>query len=165
MSTKGNVAELMFLYRTGWSRFVKRFSLISDKCFIFPCAKMLNSSKAELLSHCNRWSLIEFSLDCFVFLKVSGDIPIYSSDLIDSLSHRDNKKNCIYHTCIQKPRLILNRKYTIFKSEHISRGKSRTVATFKMERFKIKVNDWKPLNIITNHSILDVAGVLDPPMY
>ena len=33
-----------------------------------------------------------------------------------------------------------------------------------MERFVIIVNGWKPLTIITKHSILDVAAVVDPPM-
>ena len=33
-----------------------------------------------------------------------------------------------------------------------------------MERFVIIVNAWKPLTIITKRSILDVAGVLDPPL-
>ena len=34
-----------------------------------------------------------------------------------------------------------------------------------MERFVIIVNGWKPLTIITKLSILDVAAVLDPPLY
>ena len=42
---------------------------------------MVNSSKEGFLSHSNRWSRIELSLDGFVFLKVSGDIPICSPDL------------------------------------------------------------------------------------
>ena len=33
-----------------------------------------------------------------------------------------------------------------------------------MERFAIIVNGWRPLTIITKHSILDVAAVLDPPL-
>ena len=45
-----------------------------------------------------------------------------------------------------------------------NRGGSRTAATFKMERFVIIVNGWKPLTIITKRSILDVAAVLDPPL-
>ena len=44
------------------------------------------------------------------------------------------------------------------------RGGSRTSATFKMERFVIIVNGWKPLTIITKRSILDVAAVLDPSL-
>ena len=44
------------------------------------------------------------------------------------------------------------------------RGGSRTAATSKMESFVIIVNGWKPLTIITKHSILDVAAVLDPPL-
>ena len=45
-----------------------------------------------------------------------------------------------------------------------ARGGSRTAATSKMEHFVIIVNGWKPLIIITKSSILDVAGVLDPPL-
>ena len=45
-----------------------------------------------------------------------------------------------------------------------SRGGSRAAATFKLERFVIIVNGWKPLTIITKHSIFDVAAVLDPPL-
>ena len=45
------------------------------------------------------------------------------------------------------------------------RGGSRTAATSKMERFVITVNSWKPLNIITKRSILDVAAALDPPLF
>ena len=37
-------------------------------------------------------------------------------------------------------------------------------ATSKMECFLIIVNAWKPLTIITRHSILDVAAALDPPL-
>ena len=44
------------------------------------------------------------------------------------------------------------------------RDGSRTVAVSKVERFVIKVNDLQPLTIITRHSILDVAAVLDPPL-
>ena len=44
------------------------------------------------------------------------------------------------------------------------RGESRAAATSKMERFVIIVNGWKPLTIITKHSILDVAAALDLPL-
>ena len=33
-----------------------------------------------------------------------------------------------------------------------------------MEHFVIIVNGWKPLTIITESSVLDVAAVLDPPL-
>ena len=46
-----------------------------------------------------------------------------------------------------------------------NRGGSRTAATSKMERFVIIVNGYKPLTIMTKCSILDVAAVLDPPLY
>ena len=43
-------------------------------------------------------------------------------------------------------------------------GGSRAAATSKMECFVIIVNGWKPLTIITKHSILDAAAALDPPL-
>ena len=46
-----------------------------------------------------------------------------------------------------------------------TRGGSRTAATFKMERFVIVVNGWKPLTILTKCSILDAAENLEPPLY
>ena len=46
----------------------------------------------------------------------------------------------------------------------IFRGGSRNVATSKMECFVIIVNGRKPLTIITKHSLLDVAAVLDPSL-
>ena len=49
--------------------------------------------------------------------------------------------------------------------QNIYRRGSRAAATSKMECFVIIVNGWKPLNIITKHSILDVAVALDPPMH
>ena len=44
------------------------------------------------------------------------------------------------------------------------RGRSRVVATAKMERFVRIVNDFQPLTIMTKRSILDVAAALDPPL-
>ena len=41
-------------------------------------------------------------------------------------------------------------------------GGFRAAATSKMERFVIIVNGWKPLTIVTKHSILDVPAALDP---
>ena len=46
----------------------------------------------------------------------------------------------------------------------MSRGRFRTAATSKMECFVIMVNGWKPLTIITKHTILDVAAALDSPL-
>ena len=45
------------------------------------------------------------------------------------------------------------------------RGGSRTAAASKVELFVIIVNGSKPLTIITKSSTLDVAAVLDPPLY
>ena len=47
---------------------------------------------------------------------------------------------------------------------YVARGGSRAAATTKMECVVIIVNGWKPLTIITKHSILDVAVALDPPL-
>ena len=52
----------------------------------------------------------------------------------------------------------------LYKSLNNNRGISRAAATSKMERFVIIVNGWKPLTIITNRYILDVAAALDPPL-
>ena len=52
----------------------------------------------------------------------------------------------------------------VAKTTHF-RGGSRAAATSKMECFVIIVNGWKPLTIITKHSILDVAAALDPPLH
>ena len=46
----------------------------------------------------------------------------------------------------------------------MGRGRSRAAATSRMECFVIIVNGWKPLTIITKHSILDVAATLDPTL-
>ena len=45
-----------------------------------------------------------------------------------------------------------------------TRDGSRAAVTSNMERFVMIVNDWKPLTIITKHSILDAAAALDPPL-
>ena len=49
-------------------------------------------------------------------------------------------------------------------SKSLSRGRSRTTATFKMDFLVIIVNGFKPSAIITKCSILDVAAVLYPPL-
>ena len=58
-----------------------------------------------------------------------------------------------------------NRNATIEKTSLvIFRGGYRTAATFKMERFVMIVNGWKPLTVITKRSILDDAAAPDPPL-
>ena len=56
-------------------------------------------------------------------------------------------------------------RYSLCNLIKYSRGGSRTAATSKMEHFVIIVNGFQPLTIITKYSILDVAAVLDPPLY
>ena len=46
-----------------------------------------------------------------------------------------------------------------------NRGGSTTAATAKMECFVIIVNGFQPLTTITKCSILDVAAVLDSPLF
>ena len=53
---------------------------------------------------------------------------------------------------------------TDIASKRITRARSRTAETSKMEHVVIIVKGWKPLTIITKRSILDVAAVLDPPL-
>ena len=66
---------------------------------------------------------------------------------------------------IQPPTTSKSGKTKKIKCQVIFRGRSRTVATSKMEHFVIIVNGWKPLTIITKRSILDVAVVLDPSIF
>ena len=47
---------------------------------------------------------------------------------------------------------------------HFFRDGSRITATSKMECFVVIVNGWKPLTVITKHSILDFAAALDPSL-
>ena len=68
------------------------------------------------------------------------------------------------------PLLIFHHEVKFSKIFHFflmgrTRGGSRTAATSKMELFMIIVNGRKPLTIITKCSILDVAAVLDRPLY
>ena len=58
----------------------------------------------------------------------------------------------------------LNEKVSNLTEEVLNRGRCRTAATSKRERFVIIVNGWRPLTIITKRSILDVAAALDPPL-
>ena len=52
----------------------------------------------------------------------------------------------------------------IWLSKIDTRGRSRAAASSKMECFVIIVNGFQPVTIITKHSILDVAAVLDLPL-
>ena len=71
-----------------------------------------------------------------------------------------------------KPFPVVVRKCSVYNSSlaarnecvHISRGRSRAAATSKIECFVLIANGFQPLTIITKHSILDVAAVLDPPL-
>ena len=78
-------------------------------------------------------------------------ISFYCTVLCRECSKETNETSFIEHT--QKIRI------------YITRGGSRTAATSKIECFVIIVNGWKPLTTITKRSILDVAAVLDPPLF
>ena len=55
--------------------------------------------------------------------------------------------------------------YPYAKNQGYHKGRSRTAAIPKMEHFVVIVNGFQPLAIITKRSNLDVAAVLDPPLY
>ena len=48
---------------------------------------------------------------------------------------------------------------------YVSKGGSKTATAWKMKYFVIIVNGFQSLTVITKHSILDVAAVLDPPQH
>ena len=52
-----------------------------------------------------------------------------------------------------------------YKSLNVLKCGSRTAATSKMKHFLIIVNSFQSLTVITKSSILDVAAVLDPPLF
>ena len=74
----------MFLFKIGLSRLIGKLSLISRTNLLFPFAKMINSSKEDILLQFKRWSRIALTFDGLVFLNDKGDISICSPDLICS---------------------------------------------------------------------------------
>ena len=60
--------------------------------------------------------------------------------------------------------MAFSKSFTKESNLRLLRGGSRAAVTSKMERFVIIANGWKPLTIITKHSILDIAAILDPPL-
>ena len=70
--------------------------------------------------------------------------------------------HCFTSLFVSKPRVISTKVF--FPRKCKFRDGYRATATSKMERFVIIDNGWKPLTIITKHSILDVAAALDPPL-
>ena len=68
-------------------------------------------------------------------------------------------ENIITEKQLNRSKLHLNKRGTA-----IFRGGSRAAATSKMECFVIIVSNFQPLTVITKHSILDVAAVLDTPL-
>ena len=71
----------MFLFKIGLSRLTSKLSLILRTNLLSPFAKMVNSSKDEILLQFKRWSLIALSTDGLVFLNVKGNIPVCFLDL------------------------------------------------------------------------------------
>ena len=63
-----------------------------------------------------------------------------------------------------KVNCLIRHNFKMFYFDNMFRGGSSAAAKSKMERFVIIVNGFQPLPIITKHSILDVAAVLDPPL-
>ena len=87
---KNNLAELMFLLKI--AQLISMLSLISSTNFLFPFAKMVNSSKDGILLQFKRWSRIELSFDCLVFLNVKVDIPICFPDLTFKCIYEDGRE-------------------------------------------------------------------------
>ena len=81
MSNRDNLAELMFLFKIGLSCLTSKISLISRTSLLFSFAKMVNSSKDEILLQFHTWSEIALSSDGLVFLNVKGAILIGSPDI------------------------------------------------------------------------------------
>ena len=52
-----------------------------------------------------------------------------------------------------------------FQNTLLARGGARAGAASKMERFVIIVNGWKPLTIITKHSVLEVVNYYHKPLH
>ena len=77
----------MFLLKI--ARLISMLSLISSTNFLFPFAKMVNSSKDGILLQFKRWSRIELSFDCLVSLNVKVDIPICFPDLTFKCIYED----------------------------------------------------------------------------
>ena len=74
IAKKKHFEELMFLFKISLSRFRSELSLISRKNLLFLFAKMVNSSKDEILLQSKRWSRFVLSFDGLIFLNVKGEI-------------------------------------------------------------------------------------------
>ena len=97
----------------------------------------------------------------FVYDQIIAINQFDQSNAIKIFSY--NKFSCIW--CILIKHLFLLIKKASSKRTFQYFGWSRAAATSKMERVVIIVNGWKPLTIITKHSILDVAEPLDSPLH
>ena len=71
----------MFLFTIGLSRLINKFSLISNKNFLVPWARIVKSSNEGSWLEKRRWSRIELSADGLTFLKVNGEMPMCCPDL------------------------------------------------------------------------------------
>ena len=67
IAKRNSLAELIFLFRTGLSHLIIKFSLISRTFLRCPSTKMVNSSEDRVLLQ------IPPSFDCLAFLNVMGD--------------------------------------------------------------------------------------------
>ena len=75
----------------------------------------------------------------------------------------DYKTTCKTFQCLRNIFLI-HTVLILLSSMEINRNGYRAAATSQMESFVIIVNGWKPLTIITKHTILDVVVALDPSL-
>ena len=83
---------------------------------------------------------------------------------ITRVIYPQNRSNqaCYYWLIPPKQQNFVLKLMPVLNTRH--RGGSRAAAISKMGRFMIIVNSLKPLTIITNCSILNVAAALDPPL-
>ena len=123
--------------------------LVSKKHLEKIIANVANTTKV------NQWQNTTTVIDWFKLLPQKDKSRFIKFDIVE------------FYPSISEE--LLNRSISFARSittisDSVIRGGFRTAATSKMERFVIIVNGFQPLTIITKHSILDVAAVLDPPL-
>ena len=81
-SNKSNGAELMFLFNIGLSCLINKLSLNSNRNLLVPWARMVKSSNEGSWLQNRRWSHIGLTAEGLTFLKVNGEMPMCSPNLI-----------------------------------------------------------------------------------
>ena len=120
-------------------------------------AVLTNDFKRTVLPLSSKFSF-ELKYHFFVLLVLFWYLLLSESSSSRSLSKLAGSRFINFNSCIFYPKDV------IFSFLKELRGQFKAAATSKMECFVIIVNGWKPLTIITKHSIFDVAVPLDPPL-